>query len=418
MTEFIELELDSIAHGGDAVGRADGKVYFVAGGAPGDRVQVRVTKERASFCNAEIVQLLEPGPGRREPPCELFGRCGGCQLLHLEYEHQLREKEAVLARALRGKVERVLPMVPSPKELGYRRRARMHWMVPPANGPAVLGYLEHRSHRLVDVEACPLLEAPLQRGLQHLRRHLQKLGRSRGTMSALVGAGGEVHLSLRCKAGHPGWRRHLEGLQDAEPVVGVTAHLGRGRLTVGSDRVALLPSLEASAAAFAQANPAVDDLLRRRVRAWAAPAGARVLELYAGVGNLTSALAPKAAEVVAVESEPAGARLLRANGPALGPVKVLQEPAEAAVERLATAGERFDVVVLDPPREGCRGVAPALARLGAQRLIYVSCDPMILARDLDELRAAGFVAEDVEPLDMMPQTFHTESVARLTRSAQ
>ncbi len=413
----VELELDSIAHGGEAVGRVEGKVYFVDGGAPGDRVRARVVQERRSFCRAEIVEILEPGAGRREPACELAGRCGGCQLLHLQYEQQLKQKQAVMDRALGAKAERVLPVVPSPLELGYRRRVRMHW-VAPTSGEVALGYLERHSNREVNVPQCPLLEEPLQGALGHLRRQLQQLPRSKGSVSALVGAGGEVHLSLRCRAGHERWRRLLEGLEEQAPVVGLEARLGRARLRLGRPHLELLPSVAASAEAFAQANAAVDELLRQRVRSWAAPAGARILELYAGVGNLTSALAPEAAEVVAVESAAAGATLLRANGPALGKVTVLQEDAEAAVGRLAAAGEHFDVVVLDPPREGCRGLAPALARLGARRLVYVSCDPMILARDLDEMAGHGFQAEAVEPLDMMPQTFHVESVARVTRSAQ
>ena len=415
MSDLIELVLDSMAHGGEAVGRFGGKVFFVDGGAPGDRVKVRVVKERSSFCRAEIAELLAPGPGRREPPCDLADRCGGCQLLHLGYEHQAREKEAIFTRALEGKVDRILPMVPSSRELGYRRRARMQGIIQ-GKGQTTMGYVQRRSRQIVDVESCPLLEEPVRRGLALCRERLGQLSRARGTVSVLAGASGEVHLSLRSRAGHAGWRRYLEGMQEQGPVVGITASFGRTRLTVGRPEISLLPSVKATAAAFAQANTEMDSHLRSRVAQWAEPAGKRVLELYAGVGNLTSALAPSAREVVAVESSSDGGRLLQANAKALDRVTVLKQTAEAALTKLAEAGERFDVVVMDPPREGCRGLGPALAHTGASRLVYISCDPMILARDLEELRGAGFIAEEAEPLDMMPQTFHIEGVARLTRS--
>ena len=413
MTTTIELDLDSIAHGGEAVGRAEGKVFFVEGGAPGDRARVCVVKERSSFCRAELVEVLSPGPGRREPACPLAGRCGGCQLLHLDYAQQLKEKEAIFARALRGKVGGVLPLVPSPRELGYRRRARMQWLVH-GKGRVTLGYFERRTRQIVDVETCPLLEESVNRGLEVCRARLAGANRARGSLSLLAGASGQVHVSLRSRGGHGGWRRYLEGIQRQEPVVGVTARLGNARLTPGQQQIDLLPSVKATAAAFTQANPRVEELLRRRVAQWAEPSGRRVLELHAGVGNFTSALAPEATEVVAVESSPEAARLLKENCGAMGRVSVMEQTAEAALDSLAKAGERFDVVVLDPPREGCRGIGGALAAVGATRLVYVSCDPMILARDLEELTGVGFEAQEAEPLDMMPQTFHIEAVARLT----
>lgn len=407
--------MDSIAHGGEAVGRAEGKVFFVEGGAPGDRVRVRVVKESRSFCRAEISELLAPGPGRCQPACPLVDRCGGCQLLHVDYQEQIRQKDAIFARALRGKVDHVLPMVPSPRQLGYRRRARMQWIVK-NEGSVILGYFERRSKQIVDVESCPLLEEPVSRGLAVCRERLARLSRARGSLSVLAGASGEVHLSIRSRAGHGSWRRHLEGMEQQDPVVGVTALFGKARLTLGQQHVDLLPSLAATAEAFAQANPEMDAHLRQRVAQWADPKGARVLELHAGVGNLTSALAVQAAEVTAVESSPEGGRLLEANAKSLGRVKVLRQTAEQTLARLVKEGERFDVVVLDPPREGCRGLGQALADTGASRMVYVSCDPMILARDLEELRGVGFVAEEAEPLDMMPQTSHVEAVARLRRS--
>ena len=413
MADLVELTLDSMAHGGDAVGRADGMVFFVPLGAPGDRVRVRVVQQRKSYCRGQIVELLTPGPQRRDPPCELFGQCGGCQLQHLEYSQQATEKEAVLRHALEGKVQRLLPLVPAPQELGYRRRARMQWI---SHGEGViLGYLERRSRRIVDVQSCPLLSEPLAQGLAVARKHLGRLPRGRGTLSLLAGVDGQVHLSLHTRAGHAGWRKHLEGIQQDRPVVGLCARLGRDRLVLGRRQIALEHGLKASAEAFAQANHQQNQLLRQQVARWAEPDGARVLELHAGVGNFTALLAPPAERLVAVESAPEAARLLRSNSDGK-PVTVLLQTAEQALAQLSREDQRFDVVVLDPPREGCRGMAPALAATGAERLIYVSCDPMILARDLEQLGQLGYLAEEAQAVDTMPQTFHMEVVARLRRS--
>jgi len=174
------------------------------------------------------------------------------------------------------------------------------------------------------------------------------------------------------------------------------------------------PHLLGSAAAFAQANAPQDARLRQCVAAWAG--GPRVLELFAGVGNLTLALAGQAETVTAVESSPAGAELLRRNAEAnKGRVTVLQQSAKAALEQLSDQGRRFHTVVLDPPREGCRGLGEKLAATGAQRIVYVSCDPITLARDLGELQAHGFRATQAQPMDMMPQTFHLEAVVLLER---
>lgn len=419
----FELGLDSVAFGGDAVGRHEGKVCFVPLGAPGDRARVKVVQERKSFCRAELVEVISAGPGRREPPCPLAGTCGGCQLQHLAYPQQLEAKQQAVEQALGTRVEQLLPMVRAPQELGYRRRVRLHW-VTGVQGKVVLGFHQRRSRTIVDVDRCPLLVPPLQQAMDHCRQHLGRLPRARGSLVLLAGDDGAVHASLHSRAGGRSWRVQLEALASEQPLVGLEARLGRLQLNIDREAVTLAASgvglpgvaLEASAAAFAQANPAQDSQVRGRVHAWAAAAGCRVLELYAGIGNLTAAVAPGAQEVVAVESSHEAAYLLRRNAKGMGtPVKVMIKPVAQALARLAGQEKGFDVVLLDPPREGARGLGEALSILGASRVVYVSCDPMTLARDLAEMDQAGFSPRQAEPLDMMPQTYHTEAVVLLTR---
>jgi len=244
-----------------------------------------------------------------------------------------------------------------------------------------------------------------------------------------------VHVSLRIERGEASWARRLARRGLPPPVVGgeVVArgerHLfGASALELGtSGPGAHLPerpagasapdaALLGGAAAFAQASTEGEAQLRERVAAWAAPAGGRVVELYAGLGALTAGLAREAGEVVAVESSREACELLERNAVALGGgVRPLAGDAEQVLRRLVAAGERFEVAVLDPPREGSPRVAPLLAALGVARVVYVSCDPMTLARDLRGLVQQGFRLERAVGLDLMPQTFHLEAIALATR---
>jgi 23S rRNA (uracil1939-C5)-methyltransferase len=391
----ITLELASLAFGGEAVGRgADGRVVFVAGGAPGDRVLVRVTEDKRSFVRAELVRVETPG-ARVVPPCPLVERCGGCPWQHVTVPAQLEAKQAIVTRALAKLGAEVRPIAAAPADLGYRMRARLT-----ARRGAV-GFQARRSHEVVDVDRCLALEPALDAALQEARRALGRIVGEEGSISGLV-RDGAVELAVASGAGAD--QRALAAA--ARALVGAA---GIVRVTVDD------PS--APAAGFAQANEAQNELLRRLVHDAAEARGRRLLELYAGDGNFTRALLADAAGGIAVEGDAhAGARL-RAALAATPTWKALAEPAGRAVDRLARAGERFDVVILDPPRAGAADTVDGIIALGPERVVYVSCDPMTLARDAARLAAAGLVPRVAWPVDMMPHTWHIETVLLLSRDA-
>jgi 23S rRNA (uracil1939-C5)-methyltransferase len=384
----LRVELDSLAFGGDAVGRDDeGRVVFVPGGAPGDTVLVTVEEERKGYARAALERVLRAGPARVEPPCPRYLEgCGGCQWQHVAAEAQRAAKTDIVRRALRhaGPVEDA--RAPSPP-FGWRRRARLRFR----NGS--VGYLARRSHRLVDVDRCPQLEPALEAALVALRALRFEGG---GEIELLLGGRGDVHAVLPAVAG-------------AAELVGVAGIAGviAGGVVHGADRIDLADDREpfwSRADVFAQASASGNLALRRLVLEAAGPlAGRRVLELFAGSGNFTRDLA-REAEVVAVEESAAAVELARANLAARG------LRAELRAAPAAVPDGHFDLIVVDPPRAGL--LPPLVAALATTRapIVYVSCDPNTLARDAKLL---GRRLERAIPLDLMPQTFHIEVVAVL-----
>lgn len=382
----VQLRVESLAAGGDGVAHLpDGRVVFVPFSAPGDLVRVRVVESRARFARARVEELLEPGPSRVEPVCPAFGSCGGCAWQHVDYATQLEAKREILRGAIRrigGLVEAsVGPVLPSPSEYGYRGRTRVR-----VEGGRV-GYRRRRSHALCAVGRCPVLVPPLDRLLHELATY----------PPAQEGEWELAYGSQEVRAAPIG--------AEAAPRV----HLAAAGHRIG-----------VSSGVFAQSNALLLDALVTHVERAAAghhpTPGAVVVELYAGAGLLTLGLAECFERVVAVEGDPAAVRDLRANLGRAGieRVEVLGEPVERALPRLA--GRAPAALVLDPPRTGLpRGAAAALAAVRAARIVYLSCDPATLARDLAELCSLGYGLSAVEGIDLFPQTPHVEALATLER---
>ncbi|HWM87133.1 MAG TPA: TRAM domain-containing protein [Kofleriaceae bacterium] len=413
----LELLVESLAAGGDAVARADdGRVVFLPYAAPGERVRARLVEEHRQYARAELVDVLSPAAERVEPPCPLFRErsCGGCVWQHVAYPVQTAAKQAIAASALRRAIARGLDLLPieAPVEpYRWRRRARLHWVRPPSSPAAVIGLYAPRSHRVTDVGACPQLEPALEGALEPLHRLLAPGLFQRGEIDMLASPSGEVQVAVR----GPCRRGAAEALPGQGGVVGVIL----GRQIFGAAAVEIEPGQWGQADRFAQASRAGNQALRAAVDRAARPReGSRVLELHSGSGNLTQVLADQAARVLAVDARPG--RPLGGPGSA-GPgghprVEWRPGSVEEVTADLAGAGERFDMVVLDPPREGARPLCQAIAALEPRRIVYVSCDPATLARDLDQLDGLGYAARWAQPIDIMPQTSHVELVVAIERA--
>lgn len=434
------VTIERLVFQGSGMGRSpDGRVVFVPYAAPGDLAEVEVTEAREDFMRADLVEVRSPGPGRLTPACRYYGNCGGCQWQHLDYASQLHWKREIL-RELLGRVGKLnaatwsAPVSPPISPAGpWEYRARAQFKVA-AGGRVHIGFHQRESHRVVDIDRCPLLDARLNgalRTLRHMRDpSLAKLfPRAREIWVALGTGTGEVVVALfahtrdraairllfhRIQAEVP----KLQGvvLLDGDPRQHprfVDRH-GHGAILelVGDHR------FRVDATAFFQVSGLAAGILTRLVMEAAAPTGTeRVLDLYAGVGTFTVPLARVAREVVGIESHAAAAadavHNLRSNG--CPGARILRAQAEQVLPTLAKEGP-WDLVVLDPPRHGCsRSVLDSIAGMAAARIIYVSCDPSTLARDLGILVRSGYRCTLIQPVDLFPQTFHLEAVATLER---
>lgn len=399
----LELTIDELAAGGDGVGRdASGRVTFVPGTAPGDRVRVALVDERKSFARGTVRELISPSADRVEPRCGFFAErsCGGCQWQHVAIEAQGRAKQAVVVSALRKLSVEVAPLMAPVPAYQWRRRARLHWWVRPRRAErALIGFYAPRSERVTDIDECPQLLPALGAALTVVRAELAASLTGRGEIDLLAGAGGDVVLRVR----GPCEPAAVERLVGKPPIVG--AALGKRRF--GEARVELEGGVQVFASQFAQASAPGNEQLRALVAdACGDVTDQRVLELFAGGGNFTSLFAA-AAELVAVDNQ--------ALPPLQAPHRTRRGDAAEITRRLAQKQRRFDLVVLDPPRLGARNAMEPIAKLGPGRIVYVSCNPATLARDAAILVENGYAPVSAQAVDLMPQTAHVEVVMVLEK---
>jgi 23S rRNA (uracil1939-C5)-methyltransferase len=417
--DVLDGRVRDLSHSGDAVVETALGIVMARGGLPGERVQLRLTRRVAGVARGTLLALLEASPDRVEPPCNLVERCGGCPLMTLAVPAQLGFKRERLRRVLAHHGSTLEPeLFASPNALGYRARARLGWGR--AGQGARIGYRGAGSLSVVDVPSCLVLGPALELGYAQLRTRLAPVLQGEGEITLGLGTGGQCVGELVSAAPQPPQvYAQAAGAVESGALAGLALRIGRGgaaaiwgdprQLTLGADG----KQLWAPPGAFMQANPEVNALLVAHVLALAEPQAARVLELYAGHGNLTVALAPLAAELRAVESEREAAEACRENllTRGLSGARVVCEDAA----RGAQGAGRIDVVVLDPPRAGAREALPALLARRPKRIVYVSCDLTTLRRDLGVLVGAGYQLDAAGAFDMFPHTAHLESVVRLVQ---
>lgn len=414
----LEGRVRDVAHGGEAVVETALGIVLARGALPGEKVRVRIERRAGGVQRGRVLGLLEPSPDRIPPPCAIAERCGGCPLMTLAPEAQAVHKRERLRRVLEQRGYMHEPeWVVSPNLLGYRTRARLGWA--PASGTARIGYRAAGSNALIDTQHCAVLAPALDSGLGWLRARLAPLLAGEGEIALGLGVGERCVAELKTDAPQsPALYATAEALVAQGAFAGLALRAGGRELPparfgdprqvgVGADGALLW----AASAGFTQANREVNARLVARVAELAEPQGASVLELYAGHGNFSVALAPAARELCAVEADREAAEACRANLKARGLSHARVVCEDAA--RSAGGRGRVDAIVLDPPRTGAREALTGMVARKPSRIVYVSCDTATLRRDLGELVSAGYVIDAAAGFDMFPHTAHLEAVVRL-----
>jgi len=445
----VLVKIEKLVHGGKGLAHEGSMAVFVEGVLPGESARVQLGRQRKGYAEGRLRELVTPSPDRVPPPCPVYGTCGGCQLQHASASAQLELKRAILLETLArvgGLTDlSVPPLTASPEAYGYRSRARLAVSVP-ARGVPSLAYHEENSQRLVPIAACPLLAPRLNEAVAHLNRLLAGT-RAMASLLSEVSLGLSVttgELVLQYAAEHctqrqaHAWfelvRTGLAGLKGQVLTAGRGPRHRRwmdGETTL-SEQVGNL-RLRCSDRSFVQANWKLNAALIDTITAWAsegevgaggASAGppsaqteapGRVLELYAGIGNFGLPIARAGGLVTFVEGNPSALADARYNARVnhLGRCRFRLSSAEAFVAN-SDVGE-YDAVVIDPPRTGLgKEVLAGLVRLKPHRILYLSCDPPTLARDLRAMHDAGYRVMRLQGFDMFPQTMHIETLVQLT----
>ncbi len=424
--------MHDLTHEGRGVARVEGKVVFIAGALPGERVRYERTRRKPDFDEGRLLDVLVPSPQRVEPGCAHFGVCGGCVLQHLAPEAQVRAKQKVLLDDLEriGRVqpEQVLAPLTGPV-WGYRARARLGVKYVRKKGRVLVGFRERSKRYVADLVACPVLVPPVDRLLRPLASLIESLSLRERIPQVEVAASDE-RVALVLRVLDPPTMQDREIMTAFEAAHGVDLWLQpKGPetavpLTEGTPlpaytlpefglRLAFFPTQ------FTQINPAINRaMVRRAVDLLGLEPGHKVLDLFCGLGNFTLPMATRAAEVFGVEGEAGLVARAESNARAnaIGNARFAVADLAADGAQAAWAGQRFERVLLDPPRTGALEVLPAVAATGARRVVYVACSPATLARDAAELvHRHGFRLRAAGVMDMFPHTAHVESIGLFER---
>ena len=408
MAEQMTLSLTDMAHGGEAVGRCGGKVVFVPYAIPGETVRVEVVRDKGRFARARLLDIVAASPQRVSAPCPHFGVCGGCHWQHVEYPAQLDYKRSIVL----GQLQRIAGLAEAPvhptlgMEEPWHYRNHVQFSVSKDNR---LGFMAAGSHRVVPIERCLLMHALLEELYECLDIELPGLRR----LTLRAGANtGERMIVLEMEEDQP---PEVEVdfpvsfvllLSDGTPVTLLGSSYIHERLAGRSYRV--------SAPSFFQVNTRQAETLVSLVGTYLkATADDTVIDAYCGVGAFALELAKTAGQVVGIESSAAALADAQANAAGVNNVRFVHGP---VAENLSLLDWRTPLAVVDPPREGLgQDVVAGLARLAVQRIVYVSCDPATLARDIKGMVAAGYALRTVQPVDMFPQTYHIETVSLIEK---
>lgn len=426
------VEIVDLTHDGRGVAKTQGKTFFIDGALPGEIVDAVRVRRRRNFDEGRVTSLIVPAAERVEPICAHFGVCGGCSLQHLAGEAQLKAKQKTLQENLRriGNVEpnQFLEPIAGPP-VAYRRRARLGVRFVKGKGRVLAGFRERFSSFVADIERCPVLASPADDLVKPISELIGALSLRQRVPQVEISVG-DNRIALVFRVLDDPTDPDLDEFRQFREQHNVDVYLQRGGLDtvealdgISTPLEYTLPEFELTfrflPTDFIQVNADINrQMVSKAIELLSPGPGDKLLDLFCGLGNFTLPIARSGASVVGIEGDETLVERARKNtaGNSVGGVEFHVANLFADCQGLEWANRKYDAVLLDPPRAGARDVLPVIARSEARRVVYVSCNPGTLARDVGILvDQYGFQLEGAGVIDMFPHTAHTESIAQLTR---
>lgn len=449
--EIKKFQITDINNEGEGIVRLGDErfVVFVPDALPEEEVTCRIVQAKKNYATAKVIERHNDSPIRIKPLCPVYGRCGGCQLQHIDYDSQLELKTKTVNDAIRrigGVTDACVDKcIPSPSQWGYRNKASL----PVQTGPMqnfLAGFYKNRSHDIVPFTGCPVLLPKLESNVASLINNFKECG-LRGWNDKNIHLIGFIrHLVFRTAkfsddnlfgvvAGRSANRDELQKLKSiaalySDDLSGMVfnKNLSKGNFIWGDEFSSIHGKnvmqevlgkyrFNFEISSFFQINSEQAlELYKYAAKMAAVESSENILELYSGAGTLTAFLSDGAKHITAVEEWPQASKYLRINAELNGLNNITGHSGSAEDISEALSGEKFDTVVLDPPRTGCDPrVIASIVKIAPKKIVYVSCGPATLARDIKTLISNGYAIKNIQPFDMFPQTGHVETVVTMTR---
>ena len=440
-------EVADLTHDGSGVAKIDGFPVFVKHALPGEEIELKIIKVKKQYAFGKLLNVHTNSPDRAEPPCPIYSRCGGCSLQHLSYEGQLREKKKQVENVMQriGGFDQltVHPVKGMTDPWRYRNKSQVP--IGEEKGKVVAGFYAERSHTIVDMDACLIQhddqdqivsivkQLANEHGIRAYNDHLHK-GTLRHVVIRRAKSTGDVMVVLVTKnEALPHKDQLVKAITGALPNVKSVMHNVNPKRTnvIFGDKTVCLWGEDTitdrikgidfviSARSFYQVNPDQTEVLYQQALDFAGLTGSEtVIDAYCGIGTISLFLAEKARHVYGVEAVPEAIDDAKRNAKVnhIDNVTFAVGEAESLMPWWHSQGLQPDVIVVDPPRKGCDPeMLDAMAAMKPERIVYVSCNPATLARDMKHLSESGYRADEVQPVDMFPQTHHVEAVTVMYR---
>ncbi|MFZ3064528.1 MAG: 23S rRNA (uracil(1939)-C(5))-methyltransferase RlmD [Nitrospirota bacterium] len=428
----IELHIERLVYGGKGLGRYNNMVVFVPDVITGEQALVEIRTRKKDYAEAELIKVLEPSPHRITPPCPIYHDCGGCQWMHMDYPFQVQAKREIVAETLKKGLKTediaVPPLIPSSTPLNYRQRVQ--FKVKHKNGNYTLGYYKQETHQLVDVDECLLLRPLLNKALKKIRELLNS-----GKITQLKNLE-ELHMHCSSDEMAIAFILYADGISKDElnnlfKEIKETVSEAAGIIFIDKYKKRIIAgnpfieeelqgiSFRISADSFSQIdweqNKSLVKLALDYIGDMQYNNG---LDLFCGIGNFTLFIAKNADNVIGIDSGKTAINDAEYNSKKnlIKNTSFMYNDVKYRMASLLAEGSCFDLVLIDPPRTGVgKESVNLIADFQPSKIIYISCNPVTLSRDIAHFKAKGYEIKRLQAVDMFPQTYHIETVAELVK---